>query len=176
MGGFSAKLAGGSFWDGFRNGAISAGLNHFAHALQEKNFKNLEDGIRRILANEKEGTKIESGDLKKYGVPFMARQLINSFTVKSSTSLYVDWNGFFANGASLASSAVFKDGIINVENINLNTNAEFGKEQVKILNPLRLTGGAIGINVNGKVDWDIYLDGNWASPDRSFKNLYKISE
>lgn len=35
MGGVSAKLAGGSFWDGFRNGAISAGLNHFAHQVEQ---------------------------------------------------------------------------------------------------------------------------------------------
>jgi RHS repeat-associated protein len=33
VGGFSSLAVGGSFWDGFRNGAISAGLNHFYHGL-----------------------------------------------------------------------------------------------------------------------------------------------
>ena len=31
-GGVGASIAGGDFWDGFRNGAISAGLNHAVHA------------------------------------------------------------------------------------------------------------------------------------------------
>lgn len=31
-GGVGASVAGGDFWDGFRNGAISAGLNHAVHA------------------------------------------------------------------------------------------------------------------------------------------------
>ena len=30
-GGIGAEITGGNFWDGARNGAISAGLNHFAH-------------------------------------------------------------------------------------------------------------------------------------------------
>jgi len=34
-GGVGSRLAGGEFWDGFRNGAISAGLNHAAHELQQ---------------------------------------------------------------------------------------------------------------------------------------------
>ena len=34
-GGVGSRIAGGKFWDGFRNGAISAGLNHGVHdALQ----------------------------------------------------------------------------------------------------------------------------------------------
>ena len=33
-GGIGAEIAGGNFWDGFRNGAISGGLNHAAHAIQ----------------------------------------------------------------------------------------------------------------------------------------------
>ncbi len=33
IGGITSELSGGSFWDGARNGAISAGLNHAAHAI-----------------------------------------------------------------------------------------------------------------------------------------------
>ena len=33
---FDSRIAGGKFWDGFRNGAISAGLNHAAHSLQQR--------------------------------------------------------------------------------------------------------------------------------------------
>lgn len=35
-GGVGSRLAGGKFWDGFRNGAISAGLNHAAHSLRQR--------------------------------------------------------------------------------------------------------------------------------------------
>ena len=34
-GGLGAELAGGNFWDGARNGAISAGLNHAMHMLMD---------------------------------------------------------------------------------------------------------------------------------------------
>ncbi len=36
MGGVSAEISGGRFWDGFRNGAISSGLNHVAHVITDK--------------------------------------------------------------------------------------------------------------------------------------------
>jgi RHS repeat-associated protein len=36
MGGVSAELSGSNFWDGVRNGAISSGLNHVAHVLQNR--------------------------------------------------------------------------------------------------------------------------------------------
>ena len=32
IGGIGSELAGGDFWDGFRNGAISSGLNHVIHS------------------------------------------------------------------------------------------------------------------------------------------------
>ena len=32
-GGIGSRIAGGSFWDGFRSGAIAAGLNHAAHRI-----------------------------------------------------------------------------------------------------------------------------------------------
>jgi hypothetical protein len=35
-GGVGSRLAGGKFWDGFRNGAIAAGLNHGLHSLQQR--------------------------------------------------------------------------------------------------------------------------------------------
>ena len=44
-GGVGSRLAGGKFWDGFRNGAISPGLNHAAHSLQQ----SFENRGRRIL-------------------------------------------------------------------------------------------------------------------------------
>ena len=47
-GGVGSRLAGGKFWDGFRNGAISAGLNHAAHSLQQVNPARLK---RKILAD-----------------------------------------------------------------------------------------------------------------------------
>ena len=33
-GGLASAVAGGNFWDGFRTGAISAGLNHALHSAQ----------------------------------------------------------------------------------------------------------------------------------------------
>ncbi len=44
-GGIGAEIAGGDFWDGFRNGAISSGLNHLAHSLSDVNPTRLKERI-----------------------------------------------------------------------------------------------------------------------------------
>lgn len=49
-GGFGSVMAGGNFWEGARNGAISAGLNHAMHAIQQnvatkKLISNMEQAI-----------------------------------------------------------------------------------------------------------------------------------
>jgi hypothetical protein len=36
MGGIGAEISGGNFWDGARNGLISAGLNHAAHMMMDR--------------------------------------------------------------------------------------------------------------------------------------------
>jgi hypothetical protein len=46
-GGVGSRLAGGKFWDGFRNGAIAAGLNHAAHELQKVDPARLKARIER---------------------------------------------------------------------------------------------------------------------------------
>lgn len=38
-------LAGGNFWDGVREGAITTGLNHVVHILQDVDPKNLRERI-----------------------------------------------------------------------------------------------------------------------------------
>ena len=45
VGGLTSTTFGGDFWDGARNGAISAGLNHLAHSLQEVNPERLKARI-----------------------------------------------------------------------------------------------------------------------------------
>ena len=52
----SGGIAGGSFWDGFRNGFISAGLNHAAHRIYqkikiEKIIQEYENNKRVIIKN-----------------------------------------------------------------------------------------------------------------------------
>lgn len=60
-GGIGAKIAGGNFWDGARNGAISAGLNHAYHTVEtavltnqlKKVYENYPtDGNNEISAQE----------------------------------------------------------------------------------------------------------------------------
>lgn len=49
-GGIASKINGGNFWDGFRNGVLSAGLNHAAHQLQVVDADKLK---QRILKDGK---------------------------------------------------------------------------------------------------------------------------
>ncbi len=56
-GGIGSEISGGSFWDGVRNGAISAGLNHVAHIIQDKMILN-------SFAKQKFGSDYK----EKYGV------------------------------------------------------------------------------------------------------------
>jgi hypothetical protein len=49
-GGIGAEIMGGNFWDGARNGAISAGLNHFAHkAFYDAKLKKMYDVYRKSV-------------------------------------------------------------------------------------------------------------------------------
>jgi hypothetical protein len=53
-GGISSVIAGGKFWTGFRQGAITSGLNHLAHYAaggikQDKERQNLEKGKKQTL-------------------------------------------------------------------------------------------------------------------------------
>lgn len=52
MGGIGSVIAGGSFMDGFRNGAISAGLNHAFHALLEGGDEPTKKVGRPLTKNE----------------------------------------------------------------------------------------------------------------------------
>ncbi len=181
-GGVGAAIAGGKAEDilfGIVQGAMVGALNHKAGETAEKKAQKrvvtLEAGIRNVLSNAKIGTTITRKDLvNKFGVPNEAAILINSFTVKSSTSIEVNWN-WKASGVEALSFARFKDGIMNVSNVSINIDRKFDGVNYRMGNALHLTGGAIGINVNGKVDWDIYLWGNFACPDNHFNLINPIN-
>lgn len=63
-GGIGSEIAGGNFWDGFRQGAITAGLNHSAHGfLQQQNSKGTKvvfDG-KTIKVIDKNGNVLWEG-------------------------------------------------------------------------------------------------------------------
>jgi len=51
-GGASAEIAGGNFWDGARNGAISAGLNHYLHqAFNDIQLKKMYSLYKESIAD-----------------------------------------------------------------------------------------------------------------------------
>ena len=65
-GGISSTIAGGNFWDGFRQGIITSGLNHVAHLIKTESPKdiiilNASDGAGGkghsglIIGNDKDG-------------------------------------------------------------------------------------------------------------------------
>lgn len=182
-GGVGAAIAGGKAEEilfGIVSGAMVGALNHMAVEAAQKNAQKriatLEAGIRNVLSNAKPGTTITSQDLvKNYGVPKKAAILINSFTVKSNSSIEVNWN-WKTSGVETLSNARFKDGIIKVRDVSINQSRRFSGVNYHMKNALNLTGGAIGLNVNGKIDWDIYLWGNFACPDKNFNPIYPISE
>lgn len=62
-GGITSELSGGEFWDGARNGLISASLNHVAHGIrQEINRRALIAKIAKKYENSKEWAKNVSKD------------------------------------------------------------------------------------------------------------------
>lgn len=179
LGGTIAEIGGGKFANGAITGAYGMLFNEGLHNVAENNAKKkiatLESGIRSVLSNARPGTKITSRELiDKYGIPKSAALLINSFTVNSASSIGVDWN-WRASGVEALSNARFKDGTLNVSEVSIQQNRTFDGVTYHIGNALHLTGGAIGINVGGKVDWDIYLWGNFACPNTSFNPVYPIS-
>ena len=178
LGGTISEIGGGKFANGAVTGAYSMLFNDIMHEAAKnsamKKMATLESGIRNVLSNAKSGTKITSQDLiAKYGIPKSAALLINSFTVNSASSIDVDWN-WRASGVEAVSNARFKDGTLNVREVSIQQNRKFDGLTYRIGNALHLTGSAIGINVGGKVDWDIYLWGNFACPNTSFNTVYPI--
>ena len=63
-GGISATIAGGNFWDGFRQGIITSGLNHVAHMIAtptalEYNDKSLTKWARETFKGVEGADKIK---------------------------------------------------------------------------------------------------------------------
>jgi len=50
-GGVASEVSGGKFWDGFRNGLISAGLNHAAHTIYK--IQHFKSTIKQMLVDAK---------------------------------------------------------------------------------------------------------------------------
>jgi len=105
-GGISAAIAGGNFWDGFRQGIISAGLNHVAHltalGIEDLKFRGkLRDALEK--AGYKNPEKIEAKfDIRTIGELLtsvkMLRDMYNSIKrplieLTENTGEFVDVNG-----------------------------------------------------------------------------------
>ncbi|WP_414846215.1 RHS repeat-associated core domain-containing protein [Chryseobacterium sp. IT-36CA2] len=60
-GGISAAIAGGNFWQGFRQGLITSGLNHLGHIVKEgfdrSNYEKLIKQVEKIVGQDKAYTK-----------------------------------------------------------------------------------------------------------------------
>jgi RHS repeat-associated protein len=71
-GGIGSRLGGGNFWDGFRQGAISSGLNHAAHSLLQNRRPDWskatdQEKVETILESLREGNQkgLDHLDLRK---------------------------------------------------------------------------------------------------------------
>ena len=60
-GGISSTIAGGNFWDGFRQGIITSGLNHVAHLGFTESVGDIDDDIDNLQKKY----KFTDADLKK---------------------------------------------------------------------------------------------------------------
>lgn len=73
-GGLGAEIMGGNFWDGARNGAISAGLNHAYHTVEasiltkqlEKVYANYPTNGNEELAPEEVFKRVSPAAMKAY--------------------------------------------------------------------------------------------------------------
>jgi hypothetical protein len=70
--GLGATIAGGNFWDGFRNGAISTGLNHARHMVQQAittpkvyvDFKDITPGSSKAEFLQQLNTRLVDNGVK----------------------------------------------------------------------------------------------------------------
>ena len=81
-GGLSSTIAGGNFWQGFRQGIITSGLNHVSHFVQEKfdrsNYDKLYAQVKKVMGNASEHFSGNPDDMWKLmkQVPIL-RKLLN---------------------------------------------------------------------------------------------------
>jgi len=93
-GGIAAKVAGGDFWDGFRNGTISAGLNHAYHLVQDV-----------ILANQLE--RVFDAYLSKDGKGIDEISAEEAFSRVSPAALKEYKEGTYTNACATRLSLAF---------------------------------------------------------------------
>ena len=84
-GGVGSVLAGGDFWDGARNGLISAGLNHVAHSIQ-KTIQNAKKAGIIFIDNLTEGL-----DVEKYMTILKDHLILNGFSFDLEIAKYSFW-------------------------------------------------------------------------------------
>ncbi|MFV0249306.1 MAG: hypothetical protein ACK5H1_10180 [Tenacibaculum sp.] len=65
-GGVGSVVAGGKFWDGFRNGAISSSLNHVVHVIQKQSkiIRSTREALKHYFEGNGESVELHS-DVKK---------------------------------------------------------------------------------------------------------------
>jgi hypothetical protein len=73
MGGVSSTMAGGNFWDGFRNGAISSSLNHAMHGYADKLQQKIT--IKSLLRNAGYGTGHTPNDIPTYTKEYLSQMV-----------------------------------------------------------------------------------------------------
>ncbi len=86
-GGIGSEIAGGDFWDGFRSGAISAGLNHALHELMAQQE---DDEPGREYARHRLKSKDATIDEKIYQALYLARGKDIDFWIKENGYKYID--------------------------------------------------------------------------------------
>ncbi len=114
-GGVGSMIAGGNFWDGTRNGLISAGLNHFAHMVQQKITIN---SMFRKANIDPNGQPIYS---KEYALSLVDKMdYLNEWHNKGNNPniKFVNYGGFEGEYVRY-SHTVLLDGIWNTTNYRL---------------------------------------------------------
>jgi hypothetical protein len=169
-GGIGAEISGGEFWDGFRNGAISAGLNHAAHfgvmklSGVDQIANNAEEVLDNLTAYE-EGSKITGetiADLNPEKLSLADNAIKYLTRTETGFNLKMTWLGRQA---------------ISLSGLTINDNSHFTVNSLTInqdnIYHINSPGNKIYFNKN-LVDFNIYLNNNRWSIYQSINPYHNV--
>lgn len=157
MGGVSSEISGGKFWDGFRNGAISSGLNHAAHkAMME--FSGVNDAKKALNAEQvldeimklKQGESLSGKNISEMNPSLSKANRLIKNVVRNTDGFKLNLTWLGETALSLTKITV-KDG----SNFKVNSINVKGDRIFHINSP----GNKLYFNKN-LVDLNIYINNN----------------
>jgi RHS repeat-associated protein len=157
VGGLGAKIEGGDFWDGFRNGAISSALNHTLHdgdpKLVQIRDKIINSRFARFLVKDYYSVSLDGAVVPGFGAS-LSTITVNFLLRGNEKGLFVTHSPSTSVGFRGGLSITFQQGTYVGNPNDITRNSLYGRTwSLDSDFPLFPFGGWFGFNSNNQIVW-----------------------